>query len=211
MGDNSAESEIDLIGPLSSPAKWLRDADGHYIGARRLGRESDMAYMSVYIDAFFTLAHGALERYFKGILSAIDGERYSDDQLKSEFRHNLDRLLREVRTHHPDLEGEFFDWIVEVLNAEWAHARYLVNAETAKLVFDAGTFRLKEFDGVVAATRNVLIGHLTPEEVKGSILAALWRSSFPFEALRDAFADGNEHLEEFDGLTPAPGTQDSIE
>lgn len=187
------------IEDLSEQAKWLRDADSHYIGARRLGLESDAAYVSVYKDSFFTLAHGALERYMKGILTATDPTQYSATNLRMEFRHSLSRLLQEVRDGE-DLNVADLDWAVNVLDAEWNHARYLVSAVPDQLIEDAGAFNLSDLDRIVSVVRNRLVDHLSDAEVNESIVVALWRSSFPFDAFRDAFLKGNDSVADFTGL-----------
>lgn len=169
-----------------------------------MGRGQDMAYMSVYMDAFFTLAHGALERYLKGVLSAINSEAFSTQRLRREYGHDLAALLNEVRAVGVVVTAEHLEWVVGVLDAEWDHARYLVGSRTDALVKDAPTFRLRELDGVVAAVRNVLVSRLPPGEVSESLLASLWRSSFPFGALREAFTQENEYLDSFDGLPELP-------
>lgn len=193
-----------VIDSLSDPAKWLRDADSHYIGARRLGRGRDMAYMSVYMDPFFTLAHGALERYMKGILSAVDRVAFSPENLRRDYGHRLGELMRTVSDLGVGVTAQHLDWVIEVLDAEWDHARYLVGSRTEDLVEDAPTFRLRELDGVVATVRNALISRMPREEVDESLLASLWRSSFPFGALRDAFTEENDYLDSFDGLPELP-------
>lgn len=189
-----------MTSSLTEPAKWLRDADSHYIGARGLGREVARAQMTVYMDPFFTLAHGALERYMKGLLAAIDPGRYSLSYLRTTFSHSLLNLLQEVRAQGQEIDTDYLDWAVEVLDAEWSHARYLVSAAPDQLVDDAGTFRLQDLDRIVSVLRNSLIEHLSDDEVKDSIVVALWRSSFPFDAFRDAFVEGNEFVESFAGL-----------
>lgn len=186
----------------SEPAKWLRDADSHYIGARRLGLEIDTTIVTAYMDPFFTLSHGAFERYLKGLLSAVNPTRYTVRTLKG-FDHRLGELLKECRSH-VQMEVEELSWAVEVLDAEWNHARYLVSARPAQLLDDAGDFRLMHLDKLVAVVRNAVLGFLSKDEVSDSLLAKLWLSKLPFETFREAFTAGNQFLDEFDGLPQQP-------
>lgn len=184
-------------------ALWLRDGDSHYVGARRMCTSG--SYVDpVFIDAFFSLAHGALERYLKGILSATDSHRYTSHKLKRKFGHDLIKLLRFVRKH-ASIDITHIDWVCDVLSQEFDHARYLVSANPSQLLEDAGALKLEDLDRTVCGLRNQLVQQLKPEVVNNSLLVSLYSSNFPFAEQREAFLRDNKYAHEFHGLQKDDG------
>lgn len=183
---------------MNDHEEWLRDADSCYLAARGLGLMMPR-HLAVF-DGFVLLAHHALERYLKGILSAFDSKKFNPDYLRKTFGHDLSLLLQEASKVAPKLDTPPVWDACEILTREWMHARYLVTADASKVHPAATQLDLARMDEIVALVRSEFVAMLSPAESAGSILSQLSRVGVPFAQQREILVQQNLSLSKFQGL-----------
>ncbi len=152
-----------------------------------------------------TLTHSALERYLKGLLQGAT-PTLSADALRSQFGHDLTKLLDEAAKAacRCDLKGLRDE--CQILDDEFREGRYLVGAKIDVLTAPdhvSGLVELGEagaIDSLICAVRNATVAYLTGDEKQQTLLAGVARARW--QRWREVFLEENPAAHSFEGLNP---------
>lgn len=174
----------------------MDDADSFYVGARA-------CLMRNLLSPFFHLAHGCLERYFKGFLAASDSS-FTQHRLRTKFSHDLERLLSATIEIDPMFDTPELRSFSRALSLEFEKGRYLVGADRQELSDPRHVERLGRlatfaaFDSLVCRIRNRVVSSMAMEECMQTILSQTYRAQLP--QWRQPFVSQNEFDTCFDRL-----------
>lgn len=176
--------------------KWVNDGDSAYLGARVCGLHG-------LAGPFHTLAHSALERYLKGVLQG-ETPTVSADALRSQFGHDLMKLLDEAVKATSRLDLKRLRDQCKILDDEFREGRYLVGARIDVLTASDHVKGLVELgdagavDSLICAVRNETVLYLTSEEKQQSLLAGVAQARW--QHWRELFLKENPAAHSFEGL-----------